>query len=80
MYINTNPTQNYTLITQLYGSEYNLSPRWHADCRIGKDVVTTNVLGGQYFIDFEREAEIGIGVDWPFPDLKDDECIITSDI
>ena len=71
---------NYTLIQELYGSEYNLSPRWHGDCIIGRDIASHGIYGYQYFIDIDKEAEIGIGVDWPYLDLQDDECIVTNDI
>ena len=29
------------------------------------------------WIDLEREKEINIGVDWPYPDLASDECLLT---
>ena len=58
-----------------------MAPRFHTDCQIGKDVLAKfDTYGGFYFIDIPREADISIGVDWPYPDLKDDECIITKDI
>ena len=80
--INTSSTYtfNYTLIEELYGSEYNLSPRFTSDAYLERFGSRVNKHRYQMFIDFEREAEIGIGVDWPFPDLKEDECIVSDEI
>ena len=57
-----------------------MAPRFHADCLVAKEIVSNSPYYGLYFIDVAREADIRIGVDWPYPDLKDDECIITKDI
>ena len=32
-----------------------------------------------YFIDLEQEKAINVGVDWPYPDLGPDECVLTQD-
>ena len=32
-----------------------------------------------YFIELEQEKAINLGVDWPYPDLGADECVLTSD-
>ena len=71
---------NYTQIEELYGTEYNLSPRIHAPYLVGSDVTALNEFSGAYFIDIDREAAINIGVDWPYPDLTGNECVITSDL
>ena len=58
---------NYTQIEHLYGTEeYNLSPRFGSSISIPSS--DTNV-GHVFWIDLEREAEISVGVSWPYPDL-----------
>ena len=65
---------NYTQVTMLYGNTYNLAPRMHiasAEPQIG-------IKADTYFLDFEREKDINLGVFWQFNDLKDDECVIMN--
>ena len=69
---------NYTQITELYGYTYNLSPRWHMwqttyDYSTPSSDGATMLPSGRSwinFIDLEREKELEIGTDWPYPDLK----------
>lgn len=65
---------NYTQVTMLYGNTYNLAPRMHiasAEPQIG-------IKADTYFLDFEREKDINLGVFWQFNDLKDDECVLMN--
>ena len=62
---------NYTQITELYGDTYNLSPRWHmwqkTDSSTTSPTDAVMLPAGKnwiYFIDLEREKEIGVGTDW----------------
>ena len=58
---------NYTQVTNLYDNKYNLAPRSHFSDFVRDDwqTFTENYLlpdtGSIYFIDLEREAEIGVG-------------------
>ena len=58
---------NYTQVTNLYDNKYNLAPRSHFFDFVRDDwqALTENYLlpdtGSIYFIDLEREAEIGVG-------------------
>ena len=62
---------NYTQEVNLYQDQYNFSPRLNYEN--SASILNTPVLDWSkvYFlrvvvIDTEREAEIGIGTDWPF--------------
>ena len=38
------------------------------------------ITGNIYFLNMEREEEIQAGTsNWPFPDLKEGECVLTRD-
>ena len=63
---------NYTQIKALYGDEFNLSPRAHIYSFYHEYAV--------YFIDLEQEKKINVGVDWPYPDVKPGECVLTQDM
>lgn len=58
---------NYTQVSNLYDNKYNLAPRSHFFDYVRDDwqALTENFLlpesGSIYFIDLEREAEIGVG-------------------
>ena len=41
--------------------------------------VTLKDLGRLTFLDGQREASIGLGVDWPYPDLNADECVLPEE-
>lgn len=67
-------------MTELYGTEYNLAPRLHVSSSgVGKTADSLATDGFVYFLDIQREAEINVGVDWPYPDLKAGECVLTKD-
>lgn len=61
---------NFTQIQHLYDDEFNLAPRFQA---------SSGNKGLVCFIDLEQEKAINVGVDWPYPDLQPDECLMTSD-
>ena len=64
---------NYTQIKELYGDEFNVSPRMHISAWL------SDTFRNVYFIDLDQEKAINLGVDWPYPDLGADECVLTSD-
>ena len=79
---------NYTRIEELYPDKFNLAPRYHTfypgstGSMPGCDYPTETPLitGNIYFINMEREQEIAAGTSsWPFPDLKEGECVLTRD-
>ena len=56
---------NYTRVTDLYGENYNLAPRFH----------WTSPHYHVYFVDLEREVEIGVGAGVSkSTDLAPQEC------
>ena len=73
-------------MTEEYGKEYNLAPRYQyfndafqpliepTDAKLLSPSPESHI----YFLDLEREAEIGIGVDFP-TELAADECLLTAD-
>ena len=65
---------NYTQIKALYGDEFNLAPRAHLWSDINENDYAI------YFIDLEQEKKINVGVDWPYPDMKPGECVLTQDM
>ena len=79
---------NYTRIEELYPNKFNLAPRYHTYYPGDTDSMekcnypteTPLITGGIYFINMEREEEISAGTSsWPFPDLKEGECVLTRD-
>ena len=79
---------NYTQVEQLYGDQYNLSPRFQQtyyyqsgwEAYAPDDVkVISNVWNQISIMDLEREANIELGTSWPYPDLAADECVLSSD-
>ena len=82
------PYINYTRIEELYPNKFNLAPRMHtfypgntgsmSNCDYPTAIPT--ITGNLYFINMEREEEIAAGTSsWPFPDLKEGECVLTRD-
>ena len=75
---------NYTQVETMYGDTYNLAPRFHA---LGngyeetwQEQTSAQLLGTYgciYFIDLAQEEKIGVGIDWPYPDLAAGECVVT---
>ena len=66
-YVDISRGLNLTQIWNQYGKdEFNLAPRMH--------------FKGIYFFDQEQEAKMNIGVDWPYPDLTANECVVTQDL
>ena len=62
---------NYTQVNELYGNEFNLSPR---------SMFTTPGDFRYVFLDLEREKNIELGLAWPYPDIGPGECIMTDDL
>ena len=78
---------NYTQIEELYPDKFSLAPRFHTFYP-GNTGSMSNcdypdmplITGNIYFIDMEREEEIQAGTSiWPYPDLKEGECVLTRD-
>ena len=63
---------NYTQIKALYSNEFNLSPRMHLETAYNDYKV--------YFIDLEQEKGINVGVDWSYPDMAPNECVLTQNM
>ena len=53
-----------------------MNHEWYSITRNGEvlDLGSYQML----WIDAEKEAEIGVGTDWPYTDLKNDECIFNA--
>lgn len=68
---------NYTRVRELYGDEYNLSPRFHfCDVHVtGSDADQTNE-GCVMMMDLEREKEIGLAVNFPVEALEPGQVVL----
>ena len=83
---------NYTHILDLYGDEFNLSPR-HNFPKVqnitvgsgeGAEVVGDPIPGlteaSVMFMDTQREKEIRLGPKWPFAPMEEGECLALSTV
>ena len=73
---------NYTQITELYGKELNLSPRFQTDSVTANNSTSTTELegfeGNFMAMDTQREKEIALGPKWPFEPLGEGECLASG--
>ena len=72
---------NYTQITELYGDQYNLSPRMQFSSVTANKTdhsALDGFKGSIMFMDTERENQIKLGKDWPYSTLNEGECLASS--
>lgn len=60
---------NYTQVTELYGSEYNLAPRVQTLANLSSDASEKQISGHMTLIMTDREKEMELGIAYPYGPL-----------